>query len=115
MQRTFKLNSSNPYFQVELTFTPSTIIVLNNTDKSVYFRIGSTLQPGTVIGSYDREVLPTANGIPANIALPNNSYQFSGYLPTPTDTTKEVVVIFQGTADPYSNRVKFPFAAARPF
>lgn len=115
MQRTFKLNSFNPLFAVELTFTPATVIVLNNTDKSLYLRVGSTLRPGTVLGSYDREILPTANGIPSNVALPNNSYQFSGYLPTPTDTTKEVTVIFQGTANPFNNKVVNPFAAARPF
>jgi len=114
MQRVFVLSNTNQYFTTELTFTPSTIVVLNNTDQPVYFRIGSTLIPGTTVGSYDRKVLPVASGIPSNVALPNNSYQFSGYLPTTGTAGDTVTIIFQGTSDPFSNKVPFPFGAALP-
>lgn len=107
MRREFTLSATNPQFTVELTFTPSTIIVLNNTDQSVYLNIGRTFIPNATF--FDREILPTASGIPSNVALPNNSYQFAGFLPTPTDTTKNVKVIFQGTSDPFSNKVSNPF------
>lgn len=107
MRREFTLSATNPAFAVELTFIPSTIAVLNNTDKSVYFSTGNTRAPNATF--FDLEVLPTASGIPSNIALPNNSYQFAGFLPTPTDTTKVVKIIFQGTADPFSNKVLYPY------
>lgn len=111
MRREVTLDSTHPQFVIELTFTPSSVIVLNNTDKSVYLSIGGTGVPSATF--FDREILPTVAGIPANIVLPNNSYQFAGFLPTPTDTTKNVKVIFQGTADPYSNRLPPPFSAIR--
>ena len=106
MRRDFILDTTNPTFSVELPFVPSTLIVLNNTDQSVYLSIGSILPPTATF--YNRRILPTASGIPSNVALPNNSYQFAGYLPTPTDATTKVVVTFQGTADPFSNRPATP-------
>lgn len=105
MRREYELTATNGSFVADLPFQPTTIVILNNTDKSVYLTIGSLLIPSATF--YDREVLPTASGIPSNVALPNNSTQFAGFLPTPTDTTKRVTVIFQGTADPFSNRPKY--------
>lgn len=106
MRREFTLSATEPYFSVELTFTPSTIIILNNTDQPVYLTIGGTQRPNATF--YDRKILPTSGGIPSNVALPNNSYQFAGYLPTPTDTSNNVKVILQGTSDPFSNRMITP-------
>src|SRR5690606_40170038 len=86
----------------ELPIVPTTIIILNNTDKSVYLN-NSLQEPSDQF--FWREVLPAASGIPNNLALPNVSFQFSGYLPTPTDATKKVVVIFQGTSSIFNNRL----------
>lgn len=111
MRREVTLSASNPRFSVELPFKPSTIVVLNNTDVSCYMNVGRLTIPNAQF--FDREILPAANGIPSNVALPNNSFQFAGFLPTPTDTTKNVKIIFQGTADPFSNRPlrSFPFGS----
>ncbi len=106
MRREYTLSATQPYFSAELTFTPSTVIILNNTDQPVYLAVGSTLPPSAMF--YDKKILPTSAGIPSNVALPNNSYQFAGYLPTPTDTSNNVKVIFQGTADPFSNKIAYP-------
>jgi hypothetical protein len=106
MRREITLSNLIPTFSIELPFLPTAIIVLNNTDQSVYLAIGGLLPPNATF--YDREILPAASGIPSNVALPNNSFQFAGYLPTPTDTTKKVNIIFQGTASPFDNRRASP-------
>jgi hypothetical protein len=112
MRRSYTLSATNPSAVAELPFTPSSVLILNNTDKSVYMNIGRAVVPSATF--FDMETLPAASGIPSNVALPNNSNLFAMYLPTPTNTTKTVTVIFQGTADPFSNRVAFPTRGVSP-
>jgi hypothetical protein len=109
MNRVVKLNTLNPDASVSLTFTPSMILVYDNTDVPVYFTIGGTGIPGELLGFHDRKVLPRADGLPSNIMLPNVSYEFGLHIPTPGDPQEEVTVIFQGTSDPFTNKSKNPF------
>lgn len=112
MRRTYVLSASNPAVVADLTFTPSTVLILNNTDKSVYMNVGRAVVPDATF--FDLETLPAANGIPSNVALPNNSNLFALFLPTPTDATKTVTVTFQGTSDPFSNRIALPTRGSFP-